>query len=65
MGSVVKRETQVYETETLTSAHDSDIVRLESQIDEWNLALRQNILVMYFMKYVKSHCSVVCMYCKS
>ena len=47
MGSVVKRETQVYETETLTSAHDSDIVRLESQIDEWNLALRQNILVIY------------------
>ena len=48
----MKRETQVYDTETLTSAHDSDIVRLESQIDEWNLALRQNILVIYFMFHV-------------
>ena len=29
----------------LTSTHDTDIVRLEGQLDEWNLALRQNILV--------------------
>ncbi|XP_063695150.1 centrosomal protein POC5-like [Bolinopsis microptera] len=41
--SLVKRET-VRESEILTSAHDSDIVRLEGQIDEWNIALRQNIL---------------------
>lgn len=42
--SLGKQETKVAEQVTLTVAHDSDIVRLESQLDEWNLALRQNIL---------------------
>ena len=34
-----------YPTTLLPPAHDSDMVRLEEQIDEWNVALRHNILV--------------------
>ena len=32
--------------ETMSATHDSDMLRLETNLDEWSCGLRQNILVI-------------------
>ena len=48
--------------ETLMAQHDTDIAKLECQLEEWNSSLRQNILVSVTLLNLHS---TVYRYCNS